>query len=229
MGVRAGSSTIARATVVRRSLLRWARHHGRAFLWRTWRDPYRLLVTEILLKQTRAESVAAMLGFFLTSYPNPRSLARAGPDLEDALRPLGFSAQRGTHLRELGRRLSDSPHIDVTDAPSLLALPGIGPYAAAMVSAVFGSRQMPPIDTNIARVVCRVFDLRPSHAEARKSTNVSFAVRELTMRARSPIAIYWAILDLAAAKCTARSPDCPSCPIRRDCAFASKVLGEGNV
>jgi A/G-specific adenine glycosylase len=220
MGALSRSTTIASPSLVRRRLLRWASQHGRNFIWRFWRDPFRLLVTEILLKQTRAQSVASFVGGLFDRYPTPPALASAGPELEDELRRLGFATQRGRHLRALARRLAEPPHLDPTNANELRTLPGIGQYSAGMVAAVYGSREAIAVDTNMARVVCRVFRLTPSQAEARKSVNVRSAIGDLTKRAKSPIQVYWAMLDLAASKCTARSPRCSSCPLRPVCAFA---------
>jgi A/G-specific adenine glycosylase len=201
---------------VRSLLLSWARNNGREFPWRGWRDPYRLLVTEVLLKQTRAESVSEVVGPFFRMFPTSESLAVADSDLETLIKPLGFGSQRALQLRSLAAELVRTPSVRA-DANSLVRLPGIGPYASGMVAATLGARESVAVDTNIARVVCRVFGLIPSHAEPRKSTNVREQTRSLIGASASPVQVLWAILDLAASTCRARSAQCARCPLQRAC------------
>ena len=202
--------------VVRIRLLRWAGRHGRSFVWRSWRDPYRLLVTEILLKQTRADAVAGVVGQLFGRYPTPQALAVAGHQLEQMIRPLGLVHQRAAQLRALALVLTDDPPTADYQTQDWRRLPGIGPYAAGMVAATLGARRAVAVDTNVARVVCRVFGLVPTHLEARKSTNVWQKTSDL-VSGRSPIRTLWAVLDLAALVCIARNPRCQACPLRTVC------------
>lgn len=201
---------------VRSRLLRWAESHGRSFAWRSWRDPYRLLVTEILLRQTKAESVSMVVGRLFEQYPTPVELAGAGDEFEALIKPLGLVQQRAGQLRALGRVLTEIPLASDPRTEDWQRLPGIGPYSAGMVAATLGVRRAVAVDTNIARVVCRVFGLIPTHFEARKSTNVWQKTGELVC-GRSTIRALWAILDLAALLCVANNPRCEACPLRTVC------------
>ena len=210
-----GSGTSSRA--IRRRLLRWFGQHGRSFVWRSWRDPYRLLVTEVLLRQTRAGSVAVMVNEFFQIFPDPDALAAAGPELEATLRPLGFATQRAGQLRALAQHLvsADSSRA----ALDWSSLPGIGRYSSGMVAAVLGVRGAVAVDTNIARVIQRLYGVRPSHLEPRKSTNIWSLTSQLTDGPKSSIRVLWALLDLASAICKANNPDCPACPLKTECCY----------
>ena len=205
-----------KALSVRRRLLAWSRTHGRSFEWRNWTDVYSLVVTEILLRQTRADTVAAFVPGFLRRYPTPDRLAGAGPDLERALVPLGFGRQRSSQLRALASALKTHPP-GVT-AEDLRTLPGVGPYSAGIIAATLGAGE-PAVDTNVSRVICRVFGVKPSHSEPRKSRNVWEIARQLTKDAKRPANVTWAILDLAAGTCINTNPHCSICPLRTLCDF----------
>jgi A/G-specific adenine glycosylase len=201
------------------ALLVWWKSNQRKFPWRTWTDLYRLLITEVLLRQTRAEAVATFIPEFLDRYPDADLLSDATEDeLSSSLRPLGFSRQRATQLLELARRLKAGPVL--TTQADFNSLPGIGRYAAGMVAAATGQRAA-AVDTNVARVVCRVFGITPSHAEARKSTNVWAEAEAMVGCADDAAEVTWAILDLAAGICRERRPRCPDCPLQKWCAFAA--------
>jgi A/G-specific adenine glycosylase len=174
-----------------------------------------LLVVEVLLKQTRAESVAKLEPNFFEAFPSPASLAAADTRLEDLIRPLGFAHQRSSQLRALATVLCNQGS-NLGDA-ALNDLPGIGRYSSGMVAAAMRKPDAVAVDVNIARVVCRVFGIEPTHAEARKSPNVWNATRQLVDRARSRAVVLWAILDLAALVCVFRSPRCQQCPLARIC------------
>lgn len=198
-------------------LLLWAQANGRQFAWREWRDPYRLLVTEILLRQTRAFTVAGFVDAFYRSYPDADALAVAREEeLADNLKVLGLSLQRARHLRALASRLVELGDECPRDLVGLTLLPGIGRYSAGLVASI-GGEPAAAVDTNVARVVCRVFDVEPSHAEARKSANIWRIATELVTTSAEPARTTWAILDLAAALCKIRVPLCDACPLEHVC------------
>lgn len=202
---------------LRRRLFAWGRNHYRDFPWRRDRDPYRSLVTEILLKQTRAEGVEPVRLELLGTFPTARSLADALPrDIESHIRKLGFGRQRAAQLHALGRALSDVP---VPRRLSKLAeLPGIGPYAASATSCfVFGRRQI-ALDVNVARIISRLFGLIPPRGELRKNRQIIEAGRAIISGPR-PRDLNWALLDLGALVCRPR-PKCDACPLSVRCSHA---------
>lgn len=215
---------------VAETLLAWFARQGRTFPWREERDPYTVLIAEILLRKTRAAAVAAFLPPFLAHYPGIAALAVVPvTELAAELSPLGLGWQRARQLHELATSVLTEFHGEIPAAVSLLqALPGVGRYTAGIVAATSFDVPVPAVDSNVARVVCRVFGLIPSHAEARKSTNVWAQASELVaVHPDRPVQLTWAVLDLAASLCTARKPDCPHCPLRQFCVYGRAALSEG--
>jgi A/G-specific adenine glycosylase len=213
-------------SVVASALYGWFSANGRRFSWRSTSDPYRVLIAEILLRKTGAAAVEALLPALFAAYPSARKLATALPgDLVRLLGPIGLGRQRGAQLHALGQRLvSDFGGAVPGKLAELLSLPGVGPYTAVMVAATCSGAPVPAVDTNVARVLCRVFGLAPSHFEARKSPNVWQAARTLLDAwPGPPTALSWALLDLGALICTARKPRCRSCPLQACCAFARPI------
>ncbi len=160
-----------------------------------------------------------MIERFFKLFPNPETLAIAGPDLELTLRPLGFATQRAGQLRALGDRLGDPNGPDL--GRSWADMPGIGPYSSGMVEGALGAQGAVAVDTNIARIIERVYGVKPSHAEARKSPNIWSFVAALTKGSKSAIRVLWALLDLAAIVCKVGVPDCEACPLRGQCEYAT--------
>lgn len=208
---------------VAEALLTWFKEHARTFVWRTSKDPFLVLTAEILLRKTGARAVEQFLPTFLDAYPTVRALSSASEtELTAALAPLGLGQQRAKQFHELARELTKTFGGEIpAELSDLLRLPGVGPYTAAMVASTCFGKPVPAVDTNIARVVSRVFGLIPSHAEPRKSTNI-WDLTGLLVRAREDAVpdTTWAILDFAAAICTARRPKCLSCPLQEHCVWA---------
>ena len=205
---------------IRRRLLRWFRSNARTFHWRSTDDAYVVLLSEIFLKKTTAQVVERFLPSFLLLYPDVHLLARAKPEaLKKLLQPLGLSSQRGHQLAALSKVIQKEHNCDVpADSESLLNLPGVGEYTANSVLCVAFGKALPVVDTNVARILTRVFDFRPSRVEARRSPEVWDIAQALVGRHGAEAKkINWALLDLGAAVCKARQPDCPDCPLLRLC------------
>lgn len=215
---------------VARQLLGWFTENRRAFTWRTNTNPFYVLFAEILLRKTGARTVEQHLPRLLTVFPDVYALAGAGnPDVVDALSPLGLSRQRATQLQELAQALivrfdGQVPH----QVEALASLPGVGGYTAGIVASTCFGAHVPAVDTNIARLLCRIFDLIPSHMEARKSTNVWRLAALLTQcEKKAGASLTWAELDLAATVCTARKPDHARCPLQTTCLFVKRGATAG--
>ena len=201
----------------RRRLLDWYRRNGRDLPWRTTRDPYRILVSEIMLQQTQVDRVLPKYHEWLDRYPTFEVLAAARVnDVVETWRPLGYNI-RPRRLHDIAReavtrydgRLPD-------DEATLRSFKGIGPYTAGAVrSFAFGQRAA-ILDTNVARVLHRVFvgrgDAR-SHAMKRRLWDISRAV----LPHRHVFDFNQALMDFGATVCPARRPACARCPMRARC------------
>lgn len=200
-----------------RALLGWYRRHGRDLPWRRTRDPYCILVSEIMLQQTQVGRVVPKYQEFVERYPTLEALARARPAAVRKLwYPLGYNA-RPLHLHAIAReavaryggRLPD-------DGQALARLPGIGRYTAgAVLSFAFG-RDAPLVDTNVRRVLGRVF-LGPRRLRRLRNDRPLW---DLSAAVLPPGRAYdWnqALMDFGATWCTPRAPRCPRCPMRDFC------------
>lgn len=206
--------------VVRTRLLRWARGNLRSFPWRSTTEPYPILIAEVLLRKTAARAVPPVYEEFLRRIPTPHALARSSVnDLQSILAPLGLSAQRAAQLSILGRALENHGGVP-REAGPLASLPGIGPYATAAVRCFAFGEPVPMVDTNVARVITRVFAIKPSRFEARRCPLVWGAAAQLVRPSKVPRRLNWAILDLAATLCKPRSPLCSLCPLVDRCRFS---------
>jgi A/G-specific adenine glycosylase len=201
----------------RRRLLEWYREHGRDLPWRQTRDPYHILVSEVMLQQTQVDRVLPKYAEWLQKYPSLEALAAAPEaDVSDTWRPLGYNI-RPKRLHAIAREsMSRYGGQLPSDEETLLSFKGIGEYTAgAVLSFAFGQRAA-ILDTNVARVLFRVFigrgDLK-SHAMKRHLWDVSRAV----LPHKHVFDFNQALMDFGATLCTARSPKCLICPMRRTC------------
>jgi A/G-specific adenine glycosylase len=202
-------------------LLQWYRRNGRDLPWRQTRDPYHILVSEVMLQQTQVDRVIPKYHEWLGKYPTLEALADA-PDEEVAAtwRPLGYNI-RPRRLQSIARESVAQYGGELPgDHETLLSFKGIGEYTAgAVLSFAFGQRAA-ILDTNVARVLYRVFVGRgdpKSHAMKRHLWEVSRAVLPRT----NVFDFNQALMDFGATLCTARKPRCPECPMKKDCISSS--------
>jgi A/G-specific adenine glycosylase len=172
---------------VEAALLAWFDAHGRDLPWRRTRDPYAILVSEVMSQQTQVERVVPRYLDWLECWPTVEALARAAPaDVIRAWQGLGYN-RRGVNLHRAARWIAAHGWPD-----DLTLLPGVGPYtAAAVASFAFGDPVLPE-DTNVRRV------------------------QERTGHTFSPAAGE-ALMDLGATVCLARIPRCAICPLAGEC------------
>jgi A/G-specific adenine glycosylase len=205
-------------------LLAWYRRRARDLPWRRTRDPYAIWVSEVMLQQTRVETVRGYYERFLARFPTLTALARAREQsVLKAWAGLGYYA-RARHLhgaaREATARYGGIPETHA----ALRALPGVGAYTAAAVAAIaFGERRL-PLDGNIRRVLARLFDLeRASDADYLRAGEPLLAGLP---RARIG-SLVQALMELGARVCLPRRPRCAECPVRHACrALAAGTIEE---
>jgi A/G-specific adenine glycosylase len=213
-------------------LRRWFRSNGRDLPWRTTRDPYRILVSELMLQQTQVSRVVPRYAEFLETFPTLHHIARAKPArVTEAWAGLGYYA-RARNLHALARQVTDGGRNPAgtlpPDAPSLRALPGIGAYTAGAVSSFAYERRAELVDTNVARVIKRAFapdvDLKTGAGQKR----VWSIARDLLPRTgRTCWTHNQAIMELGALVCTARVARCGECPVRKVCETAKGIRDKG--
>lgn len=213
----------------RRRLLGWYRRNGRDLPWRRTRDPYHILVSEIMLQQTQVDRVLPKYLEWLEKYPTLEALATApSGEVNETWRPLGYNI-RPARLHAIARESVARYGGELpADEQTLRSFKGIGAYTAgAVLSFAFG-RRAAILDTNVARVLFRVFvgtGDRTSHIAKRHL----WAVSRTVLPMRHVFDFNQALMDLGATVCTARRPKCISCPMRPDCAAYPLESDRGRV
>ena len=192
--------------------LDWYAANGRDLAFRRTRDPWAVLVSEVIAQQTQAARAAAAWERFIAAFPTPASLAGvSSATVIRAWRGLGYN-RRAIALRATAIRIVEDHGGRVPDTlDALTALPGVGPYTARAVLAFAFDRPVAPLDTNIRRVLDRALLPMPTAPKALQSTADGFVPPDA--------AADWAhaLMDLGATICVARTPRCGACPIRAWC------------
>ncbi|MGH8901133.1 MAG: A/G-specific adenine glycosylase [Egibacteraceae bacterium] len=202
---------------MQQQILEWYAEQGRQLGWRQTRDPYAILVSEVMLQQTQAARVEPAWRGFLERFPTAAALAAAPlADVLTAWRGLGYN-RRALNLHRCAVALCDRHHTRVPDdLASLRALPGVGDYTARAVLVFAFGRRMAPVDTNVARVLARLVVGRPlGRSEAQR-------VADQAVPHGDAAAWTHALMDLGARVCTARSPRCDECPVRTICVWRAR-------
>jgi A/G-specific adenine glycosylase len=208
---------LTRAPQFRRALRAWFRRKARALPWRETRDPYRVLVSEAMLQQTQVSRVLDYYERFLERFPTLDALAQASPRrVRESWEGLGYYA-RARNLHALSRTVDELPR----DAESLRALPGIGRYTAGAVASFAYEQREALIDTNVARVLTRVFAPRADFKTTRGQKKLwAIAERILPRTGKETWTHNQALMELGALVCTARVAKCSECPVRSCCRSA---------
>jgi A/G-specific adenine glycosylase len=202
----------------RERVLAWFAEAGRDLPWRATRDPYRVLVAEVLAQQTQAARAAAAWPRFLERFPDVGALAAAAPaEVLRAWQGLGYN-RRALALHRTARAVQERGGWPDT-VEELAGLPGIGPYTARAVACFALERRVAPVDTNVARVLAR------SLAGADPAQLTPAARQRLADQAMpegQPWAWSSALMDVGALHCRPR-PRCDGCPLEPSCRW--RALG----
>jgi A/G-specific adenine glycosylase len=205
------------AVVFRRRLLAWFRRHGRDLPWRRTRDPYHIVVSEFMLQQTQVSRVVGYYGRFLQRYPTIESLAAASPQtVRESWQGLGYY-RRAANLHRLAQAVVGELDGRIPSDPAeLRRLPGVGRYTAGAIATFAFERPAPAVDTNVARVLQRVFYPRLQERTARRRL-WSTAEQIISRRGGAAWAFNQALMELGALVCTAREARCGICPVQAVC------------
>jgi A/G-specific adenine glycosylase len=201
----------------RRRLLAWYRQNGRDLPWRRTNDPYHILVSEVMLQQTQVDRVLPKYSEWLHKYPSLHALAGAPlAEVAETWRPLGYNVRpRRLHAiacESVERYGGQLP----SDESTLLSFKGIGEYTAgAVLSFAFGQRKA-ILDTNVARVLFRVF-VGKGDPKAHRMKRHLWDVSRTVLPSRHVFDFNQALMDFGATLCSARKPRCPECPLRAAC------------
>jgi A/G-specific adenine glycosylase len=204
-----------------RRVLGWYAVHGRDLPWRRTKDPYAILVSEVLSHQTQIARVVPVYERLLRRYPTVTALAGAPlADVKAITDPLGYKI-RGQWLHSAALRLADRPGGTFPETlDELRSLPGVGRYTAGALMSFAHHRDAPVLDTNVARLLRRYFGVV---AAPRARTEELWSLAAAVIPKGKGYLINQALMDLGAMICRAQAPRCDVCPLRRSCAFRRKT------
>ena len=206
-------------------MISWFRENARDLPWRRTRDPWRVLVSEVMLQQIQVVRAVPFYERFVDRFPTVRALAEA--PLAEAIQVWGDLGRyrRVVNLHRTARIIVEEHEGMVpSDPETLMKLPGIGPYTAGAVACFAFERDVAFVDTNMRRVLHRVFfgvDVPSATATDREVLDVAARL--------VPSGAGWewnqALMEFGASRCTARKPTCKDCPLREAC-LARPEVGE---
>jgi DNA (cytosine-5)-methyltransferase 1 len=206
-----------------KKLLKWFRRNGRSFPWRKTRDPFRILVAEKLLQQTAVKkSVVSVYRMLVKKYPTPQKLSKANlRKLTESIRPLGLSYRAKDLIRlskDIVKRYDGKVPSTLSELQSLY---GVGEYSAKAVLSFAHRADLAVVDTNIARIIYRVFGLKGKLPQnPSRNTVVAKLANQLLPAGRSK-EFNLGLIDLGAKICLPSKPLCRQCPVNSLCRYYS--------
>ncbi|MCS5628225.1 MAG: A/G-specific adenine glycosylase, partial [Planctomycetes bacterium] len=199
---------------ISRPLLLWYEANRRELPWRSNPEPYRVWVSEIMLQQTRVETVIPYFERFLDRFPTPAALAEASEDEVLTLwSGLGYYRRARSLLEGAKAVVRDHEGVFPRSYEAALDIPGVGPYTAPAILSIAYGEPWPVLDGNVERVMTRILRL----AENPRQVSTKKRLREIAggwMPADKASSFNQAMMELGALICSPVSPDCPACPVR---------------
>lgn len=199
-------------------LQRWYRQHARDLPWRQTSDPYAILVSEIMLQQTQVDRVIEKYHEWLRLFPTVEQLANAPQKtVIAAWQGLGYN-RRALYLQKAAQMIVQEMNGDFpSTAEELQKLPGVGPYTAGAVASFAFHQETPILDTNVKRVIGRIF-LGYKQLAKTTDTNLWELSHALLPRKKAVYTFNQALMDFGAMVCTQKKPKCSVCPFQKICA-----------
>jgi len=211
------TSRPAQISPLAQRLLSWYASNARSLPWRGLKDPYAIWVSEIMLQQTRVETVKTYFERWLQRFPTIQSLAEAPVrEVLKAWEGLGYYSRARNLHRAARIVVDDHGGLLPTDMQLLRKLPGIGRYTAGAIASIAFGQDFPVLDGNVRRVLARVFNVS-EEIRSSPGERVLWELAEQNLPQGKAADYNQALMDLGASICSARSPGCRSCPLRDIC------------
>ncbi|WP_265458831.1 A/G-specific adenine glycosylase [Enterococcus sp. HY326] len=206
-----------------KDFLMWYQQEKRNLPWRINTDPYRVWISEIMLQQTRVDTVIDYYYRFMEKFPTIQALAEADQaELLKTWEGLGYYS-RARNLQSAAQQIMAEFAGEMPQtAAEIVTLKGIGPYTTGAIASIAFNLPEPAIDGNVMRVVSRLFCLSEDISKP-SSRKVFDEKMRLIISYEAPGDFNQALMDLGSAICTPKKPDCQSCPIQKYCrAYATQ-------
>lgn len=207
-GVRVPFFMSAKIKTLQKKLYTWYQKNSRDLPWRKTKDPYSIWISEVMLQQTRVETVIDYWHRFLKTFPTIKSLAKASQqDVLQIWQGLGYY-RRAKHLHEAAHSIVENHKANIPQTyEDLLKLKGFGTYTAGAVASIAFGQKVPCVDGNVKRVLSRIFATHNPINE--QATALS--------KHQDPSSINQSLMELGALICTPKNPKCLICPVSKNC------------
>ena len=202
---------------IRARLLTWYDREGRDLPWRHTRDPYAIWVSEVMLQQTRVDTVIPYYDRFLSSFPTTEALAEADEDAVLAhWSGLGYYRRARLLHRGVQEVVTEYGGAVPEDAEARRGLPGVGRYTAGAIGSIAFDKEEPVVDGNVSRVLSRLFRIDTPPGTTKTIKRLWERATQLVAGER-PGDLNQAVMELGATVCTPKNPRCEACPLSADC------------
>ena len=210
----------------RKNLVRWFKKNKRSYPWRATKQPFKLLIAEMMLQRTKADQVQIVYHDFFSHFKTPDDVAGANiGTLNRVLYPLGLRS-RIKKFKECSKSLLNNFNGKVpVSRYEISKLPGVGDYVAGIVLSVAFNKKEWIVDSNVVRVFKRYFGILTSK-EGRRDKHV-IDIAKIYANCKEPRNANFALLDFAALICTPRSPEHERCPLSKNCQYFIQELKKG--
>lgn len=203
---------------IRSRVLEWGTKNLRDFPWRNTRDPYKIMIAEIMLHRTNADQVKAVYEKFIESFPDFESIVRAGSEnIKTEMQSLGLF-WRSDLLYRLAEEVMEKHNGTLPlEKKNLMELPGVGHYIASAILCFGYNHPEPLLDTNTVRVIGRIFGIKITDS-SRRSKKFYEIMQDIVL-CEEPRRLSLSMIDFAALVCTAKDPKHDLCPVNKICCF----------
>jgi len=206
-------------------LLEWWSPDQFDYQWRKTSDPYKILISELLLHKTDAKKVEQVYPKFIEKFPTILDLYRADiKEIEKLIKDIGLF-YRAKRMKKIAEQIINQFNGNIPDSKKgLVSLYGVGDYISNAVLCFAFEKRVPIVDTNVIRVYERVFSLKSSKSRPRTDKKIwDFAEKILPLE--KFVEYNYALLDFASSICKAKNPRCKMCPINKTCQWQDKNFG----
>jgi A/G-specific adenine glycosylase len=201
---------------LRSKILKWFKNNKRTYPWRRTKDPYKVLIAEMMLRRTKADQVASVYTKFLKVFPDVQRLARADQEeLRKILYPLGLKWRIPAFKKIACEIVKEYSYKVPKTKEKLLSLPGVGDYVAGAVLSIAFNKKEWIVDSNVVRLFRRYFGISTSKEGRRDKHVIQFA--KIYSSCKIPKEANLAMLDFTALICLPREPSCLKCPVSDSC------------
>ena len=204
---------------VQKKLLYWGKDNIKSYPWRNTSDPYKILISEILLHKTDSKKVKKVYPIFIKKFPTIYDLYEAKEEeINVVFKDIGlfYRAQR---LKEIAKQTVSNFNGNIPNRKKeLLSFCGVGDYISNAVLCFSFKKKMPIVDTNIVRVYERVFSIKSSKVRPRTDKKIWDFAENMLPR-NSYVEYNYSLLDFASEICKAKKPLCNICPVKNICEY----------